>query len=279
MGWSALRKVGIWQTADALKEEFMSTRASNIADAKEVAEKKETYDDIYNPYRQEKNGDNLNESYSSDEIDTKAVIESLVGSSLSSSDGDLQVTENHISSSSTRDKLSINVLPDSPKYTTSSDSVDHKGYTAEMYANSPARDRAGSEDFISRSRSNSTDFHMLTPSSRGHSFAEAKIVSSIAETSELHHDCMNDAETPAVSARDEPHIEEKGSKDSNKGKSSKDNTILLERKVSINVARPHHVPKLESLSTKMEELRRSMLSEGLDSDAPWDATGKPRTKR
>merc|ERR1711871_270603 len=54
--------------------------------------------------------------------------------------------------------------------------------------------------------------------------------------------------------------------------------------LSINVARPHHLPKMtvpESLSNKMEEIRKSMaMSGGLDSDAaPWDATGKPKMKK
>ena len=268
-GWSDLRKVSIWQTADALQEEFRGRKASTLAEAKPT----EGREGNNNGRKQTSDPQNnyVDENYRSDEIDTKAVIDSLVGSSLSSSDGRRQGVDNLVPSTSTRGgKLSINTLPISPKRATSSGSAEHKGYTAEMYANSPARDRAGSEDFNSRSRSNSTDFHMLTPSSRGHSFAEAKMNSVIVETSELHHDCDYDNETPAVSARGEQHFEEKDYKDNNR---------VLEKKISINVARPHHLPKLESLSIKMEEIRRNMLTEGVDSDAPWDTSGKPKPKK
>lgn len=141
-----------------------------------------------------------------------------------------------------------------------------------MYAHSPLRDRAGSEEFISRSRSNSREFQRLTPSSRGHSFAEAKKDLSIIEVEE------HDNETPAVSARGEQRQEDKDFLGISNRTMLENNNAVLERKVSINVARPHHVPKIESLSTKMEEIRRSMLSEELN-EAPWDSTGKPKVKK
>jgi hypothetical protein len=40
------------------------------------------------------------------------------------------------------------------------------------------------------------------------------------------------------------------------------------------MARPHHLPKMESLSRKLEEIKSSM-GEFDGSSAPWDATGRP----
>ena len=49
---------------------------------------------------------------------------------------------------------------------------------------------------------------------------------------------------------------------------------------SIAIARPHHLPKMESLSSKLDEIRRNMeLQQGADSEAPWDASGKPLMKK
>jgi hypothetical protein len=40
------------------------------------------------------------------------------------------------------------------------------------------------------------------------------------------------------------------------------------------ISRPHHIPKMESLSKKMDELRKALGNEeGMS--APWDANGKP----
>jgi hypothetical protein len=48
---------------------------------------------------------------------------------------------------------------------------------------------------------------------------------------------------------------------------------------SIAIARPHHLPKMESLSSKLDEIRRNMELQGADSEAPWDASGKPLMKK
>jgi hypothetical protein len=39
------------------------------------------------------------------------------------------------------------------------------------------------------------------------------------------------------------------------------------------MARPHHLPKMESLSRKLDEIKKSM-GDG-DADVPWDASGRP----
>lgn len=42
---------------------------------------------------------------------------------------------------------------------------------------------------------------------------------------------------------------------------------------STRMARPHHLPKMESLSRKLDEIKKSM-GDG-DADVPWDASGRP----
>lgn len=39
--------------------------------------------------------------------------------------------------------------------------------------------------------------------------------------------------------------------------------------------RPHHLPKMASLSNKVEELRKTLQKQG-DMEAPWDTLGRPR---
>ena len=48
--------------------------------------------------------------------------------------------------------------------------------------------------------------------------------------------------------------------------------------LSIAVARPHHLPKMESLSSKLDDIRRNMVMSG-ESEMPWDATGRPTGKK
>lgn len=50
--------------------------------------------------------------------------------------------------------------------------------------------------------------------------------------------------------------------------------------MSVSVARPHHVPKMDSsLSSKLKEIQDKMMLEQGDGDLAWDATGKPVGKK
>ena len=64
------------------------------------------------------------------------------------------------------------------------------------------------------------------------------------------------------------------SKDSNQ-----ESNVLNKAPLSIAVARPHHLPKLDSLANKMEEIRRNMSLQQNDEEAPWDTNGRPVKKK
>jgi hypothetical protein len=50
--------------------------------------------------------------------------------------------------------------------------------------------------------------------------------------------------------------------------------------MSVSVARPHHVPKMDSsLSSKLKEIQDKMVLEQTDGDLAWDSTGKPVGKK
>lgn len=63
--------------------------------------------------------------------------------------------------------------------------------------------------------------------------------------------------------------------------SDNENLLNLQKgPLSTTVARPHHLPKMESLSTKLEEMRRNMsVNQEEGDEAPWDTSGKPKMKK
>lgn len=56
------------------------------------------------------------------------------------------------------------------------------------------------------------------------------------------------------------------------GSSSSSSSFRNVRNIS-SVARPHHIPKLDSLSNKLGDIKKTLGNEGLI--APWDPSGKP----
>ena len=46
--------------------------------------------------------------------------------------------------------------------------------------------------------------------------------------------------------------------------------------LSASNSRPHHIPKNDSLSRRLDEIRKNLGNDGLS--APWDAIGKPLGK-
>ena len=62
-------------------------------------------------------------------------------------------------------------------------------------------------------------------------------------------------------------------------KSIEENNKKEKGPLSISVARPHHLPKSDSLSSKLDEIRRNMALQGGEEEAPWDASGKPIKKK
>merc|ERR1711871_121887 len=77
---------------------------------------------------------------------------------------------------------------------------------------------------------------------------------------------------------DKTHIDDILNEDNNYGPNLRGQSLGL----SATVARPHHLPKMESLKSKMDELKRTIASSEFseDNDAPWDSRGAPvRQKR
>ena len=252
-GWSTLRKVSLWQTVGALEQEFKD-RVSRLAQAKRDLEGQEIKGDG-------KENDNASAAPSSS--GNLRVDPTLSYSTVASTDG-----------SNGGDGESIRNRDDGV-------SLDSDGLQSKHLDSLPSSpDRKPGPDSESVSPGGGT----MSPLTRQHSLN----VKNAFENADSKEDVQYRDDNGEDAANED--VKSVGN-DMNglliSGDGDSKNVALLSPKqkpLSINVARPHHLPKMtvpDSLSSKMEEIRKNMvISGGLDADsAPWDAAGKPKMKK
>lgn len=259
-GWRNLRKVSIWQTTSALEQEFRDK-------AIEYAQSKQYNDDMIN---NNSNSDVMSSSMKElyDDGDDNTNDSTNLRSSSRHDDADEPETE--VPKVAER-KVLIVQSPITSKSlavaTADSDNYNHTSYSSPDKAVASSMDDDNAIKVKTKSKSIDPD-----------SFKDVSTSLASDLGRESDHAAIGSFTTISGSNISSNNTSIKNNLDGNPGGASSAADGKLDTSVSqrrIVGPRAHHLPKLDSLSKRMDEIRSSMVNGTTDNAAPWDSLGRP----
>lgn len=295
-GWSALRKISVWQTVNALEQEFRD-RAAQLAQSKKdiVLDDDSVAKDLDGSFALEEGagdgargfkaeggdefeaGNRTAAGSGSRSLTPETEVQNMAEEKSSGNNTQSLASTRGAGSGVSRERDEKNASPSTSTSASPSTSSNHDSSSPDK-ATGPS---AGGQDAMDRDRNKFAATSSSSSSASSSLSASAKEIalSSLgrdleAEDRSYSNTGFSSSGSGLGNSSDGRSFQAVTREDSMGMKSTGggDSDMYTRRPV---MARPHHLPKMESLSKRMEEIRSTMNLGGGEDSAPWDSMGRP----